>query len=269
MPRTYLLLICCCLFFSALLLAGCLPGAAPAALTAGPKEYSLSRPDGALVAQVRAVGPGSLVSLSTPAGQTVATLNLPGQIAFQSWHPGGDLLIVTTTLKDYTFGTNYQLQLHRWDGKTEPRSRILCDTTLKPLTLARWKTQLHALPKPALSPQGDVLVFLRLHDPPAFDPYLKVTLFHLEGPGELVLGSQGMPGTTPSFSVDGEVVSWQPAGEQAVQVQPWLGGEVEAGAGVRETASIDPVLLELRRLLIQGLLSPEDYRRQWLQRRQP
>ena len=269
MPRCYLLLIRCCFLAFPLLFAGCLSAGAPPALTGDAQEHSLRRPDGALVAQVRTEGQNSLVRLSTRAGQAVAALKLPGEFAGQAWHPSGELLIVTTTLKHYSFGANYQVRLHRWDGKSEPESRNLGDTTLKPLTLARWKTKLHALPKPALSPQGDVLVFLRLHDPPAFDPYLKVTLLHLDTPGELVLGSQAMPGAAPGFSADGEVVSWQAGGGQAVQVQPWLGGEVNPGAEAQETVSIDPVLLDLRRLLVQGLLSPEDYRQQWLHRRQP
>lgn len=269
MSRCYLLLMRCWLMSFALIFAGCLSAGPPLATSTGTPELSLGRPDGALFAQVRAVGPDSRIGLSTPAGQSVAALDLPGQVDWLAWHPSGDLLIVTTSLKHYSFGTNYQLQLHRWDGKAQPLSRTLADTSLKPLTLFRWGSQLHSLPKPALSSQGDVLAFLRLHDPPAFDPYLKVILLHLDAPGELVLGSQSMPGAALNFSGDGEVLSWSAGVGQTVAVQPWLGGTDPGEAGAAAASMADPLLLELRRLQIQGLLSPEDYRQQWQKRRQP
>lgn len=270
MSRCCLLLIRCWLLAFPLLLAGCLSADQAVATSTVAQELSLRRPDGGQVAGVKVVGANSQVSLNTSTGQAVASLELPGQVSWLGWHPGGDLLVVTTFLKHFSFGANYQLQLHRWDGQTKPLSRTLADTTLKPLTLAIWGAQLSAVAKPTLSPQGDVLAFLKLHDPPAFDPYLKVAVLQLETPGEMVLGSQAMPGAALRFSADGEVLSWLIFKGEKVQVQPWLGGtdRVET-AGQATGAVVDPVLLELRSLRLQGLIGPEDYRQQWQKRRQP
>lgn len=270
MSRGFSLLLRCCCLFLVLLLCGCLAAGPPAATRSASPDQSLPNADGTLHAHTRAAGSESLILLTSATGASVATLPLPGRVAWLAWHPGGELLIVTTILKHYTFGATYLVRLHRWNGQAPPLSRTLADTTLKPLTLATWAAQLSTLPQPALGPQGDVLAFLRLHDPPAFDPYLKVILMALDGPGELALGRQTMPGAALSFSADGEVLSWSATTGDTISVQPWLGEMVPAEPGQRATAAgVDPVLLGLRPLLLQGLLSPEDYRRQWQQRRQP
>lgn len=270
MSRCYLPLIRCCWVSLILLFSGCLAAGPPAATFRGSPEHSPPNPDGTVLAQARAAGSDSLILLTSETGLSVASLTLPGQVAWLAWHPGGDLLVVTTTLKHFSFGANYQLQLHRWDGQAQPLSRTLTDTTLKPLTLAIWGEQLSAVAKPTLSPQGDVLAFLKLHDPPAFDPYLKVAVLHLEAPGELLLGSQAMPGADLKFSADGEVLSWLIFKGETFQVQPWLGGtdRIET-EGQGTEAVVDPVLLGLRSLRVQGLIGPEDYRNQWQKRRQP
>lgn len=269
MSRCSLLLTRCCCVLLVLLISGCLAAGPPAATVTDSPEHSLRSPDGVLLAQSRTKGSDSLILLNSETEQSVVSIALPGRVAWMAWHPAGDLLVVTTSLQQYSFGTSYQVWLHRCNGQSQPLTRTLADTTLKPSTLAAWGGQLPSLSQPVLGPQGDVLAFLRLHDPPAFDPYLKVMLLHLDGPGEMALGRQPLPGATLSFSRDGEVLSWSPGSGQTFQVQPWLGSTVVMTTAAQPSESVDPVLLELRPLLLQGLLSPEDYRQQWQQRRQP
>lgn len=266
-PR--LLLRSCLLVMFGSFLTGCLTASAPGS---SPRlsEFSLNSADGRQQARSQSGGGVSRIELLSPSvEQPSATLDLPGEVVWMAWHPSSDLLLVTSEIQAYSFGANFKVQLYRWNGQDPPSSRLLTDTTLKPLTLARWQTRLPALPGPVLSPQRDVLAFLRLHDPPAFDPYLKVVLISLDGKGELVLGNQAMPGVPLSFTADGETLRWAEGDGRTVEVQPWLGpsglNEIEKEA----TESVDPALLQMRQLLLQGLLNQDDYRLQWQQRRQP
>lgn len=233
-------------------------------------EHGLTRADGRLQVRSQSVGGVSHLQLLDPSGmQPPATLQLPGEVTWLGWHPSNEILIVAAEIKPYSFGANYKVQLYRWNGRTQPSSRLLTDASLKPLTLARWQAGLTALPRPVLGPQGDVLAFLRLHDPPAFDPYLKLVLISLDGEGEMVLGSQAMPGAPLTFSADGESLSWTEGDGRIVDVHPWFGAVGLDHPHGEAMESVDPVLLQMRQLLFQGLLNRDDYRQQWLQRRQP
>lgn len=249
-------------------LVGCLPPGASSIPTS--TERSLVSADGFRQVRSHSSGGSSGLELLRPSGdQPAAPLNLAGEITWLGWHPSQDLLIVTTELKGYSFGGNYKVRLYRWDGFSAPSSRLLSETTLKPLTLKRWGSRLTALPAPVLSPQGEALAFLRLHDPPAFDPYLKVVLISLAGEGEMVLESQAMPGNAVSFSPNGERVSWTASEGKAVAVYPWLGPLGADDPHVLAEETVNPRLLQLRPLLLQGLLSQADYHQQWLKRGQP
>lgn len=251
-------------------LSGCLTASAPGS-SPGFSELSLNSSDGRQQVRSQTEGGTSRLQLLSSSGkQPPATLELPGEVAWLGWHPSNELLIVTSELKGYSFGANYKVQLYRWNGQTPPSSRLLTDTSLKPLTLARWQARLTALPAPVLGPQGDVLAFLRLHDPPAFDPYLKVVLISLDGEGEMVLGSQAMSGAPLAFSADGETVRWAVGDGQTEEHHPWLGpAGVEDSTKGEVSGTVDPALLQMRQLLLQRLINQDDYRQQWQTRRQP
>lgn len=263
------LIRCCLLLLASGLISGCL-GAGGAALGSASFERTLNGANGRLQVRSQSGSGASQVELLGPSGeQPSATFNLPGDVTWLGWHPSNDLLIVTTELKRYSFGANYKVQLYRWSGWTPPSSLLLTETTLKPLTLARWETRLLELSAPVLGPQGDVLAFLRLHDPPAFDPYLRVVLTSLEGEGERVLGDQAMPGTPISFSADGETVRWAAGDGQTAEIHPWLGASGLKDSMGKVDGRVDPALLQMRQLLLKGLLEQDDYRQQWQKRRAP
>ncbi len=245
----------------ALLSAGCLSRP-----QTRPQAHPIVVAEPGIQAEVTAVPEGSLVRWKGPGSSEIAHLTLPGTVSWLARHPAGDLVLLSTRIKRFSFGANYSVHLYRWDGQTPPAARLLYDTTLKPLTLTRWEYRLARLPAPQLSPQGEALALLRLHDPPAFDPYLRVILVSLDGPGELVVGSQSMPGAPLAFSADGEMLTWTEPGAPEARVWPWL-GEAPGRDGTESPAA--GALLELRRLRLQGLIGVEDYRRQWQRRNQP
>lgn len=91
----------------------------------------------------------------------------------------GEWLAFVTTVETFRFGGNLRSRLLRWDGVQAPTEELLNDVTLDRSTLAD-KEALLATLRPQLSPYGDEILLLRLHDPPAFDPYIAVVLRHLE-----------------------------------------------------------------------------------------
>jgi hypothetical protein len=76
-------------------------------------------------------------------------------------------------LKVYSFGGNLRQLLYRIDDDALVET-LLTDSTLRPSLAKQVKPLLHNLLPVSFSPQGDELVFLRLHDPPEFLPYFRL-----------------------------------------------------------------------------------------------
>jgi len=89
------------------------------------------------------------------------------------WSGRGDLLAVGFVLKVYSFGGNLRQLLYRIDDDVLVET-LLTDSTLRPSLAKQVKPLLHNLLPVSFSPQGDELVFLYLHDPPEFSPYLQL-----------------------------------------------------------------------------------------------
>ena len=90
------------------------------------------------------------------------------------WSSRGDLLAVGFVLKVYSFGGNLRQLLYRIDDDVLLVETLLTDSTLRPSLAKQVKPLLHNLLAVSFSPQGDELVFLRLHDPPLLSPYFQL-----------------------------------------------------------------------------------------------
>lgn len=108
-------------------------------------------------------------------------IGLPGRPVALARAADGTLLAVTTALRRYSFGANLTSRLFRWDGTLPPVERVLDDVSLKPQTVSQWGERLYAQLQPSVAPLGDEIVYARLHDPPAFPPYLELVQRHLGG----------------------------------------------------------------------------------------
>lgn len=177
-------------------------------------------PDGSELAAAFVTADGSrLRRFATSNGEVLAEISFPGRCeALLSRE--GEWLAFVTILESFRFGGNLRSRLLRWDGVQTPVESSLNDATLDRSTLADKNVLLTTL-RPQLSPHGDEILFLRLHDPPAFDPYLAVVLYHLEtGSAHLVTKLPNLIGAA-TYLDGGELVAYGDGINLVKIVDPW------------------------------------------------
>jgi len=113
------------------------------------------------------------LSLYASDGLLLQSWDLPTKVTALAWSARGDLLASGYRLASYSFGGNLQQTLFRvTDGQLfEAR---LTDTTLNPNTVKLLNPVLAEMLPVLFSRQGDELVYVSLHDPPEFPPFVKV-----------------------------------------------------------------------------------------------
>jgi len=111
--------------------------------------------------------------LYTSQGVLLYETLLPVALSQMVWSDRGDLLVTGFALKVYSFGGNLRQGLYKVT-REEVLETVLSDTTLKPSTLKSLVSIMQKVQPVVFSPQGDELVFAKLHDPPAFQPYLQL-----------------------------------------------------------------------------------------------
>lgn len=104
---------------------------------------------------------------------------LPVALSQMVWSVRGDLLVTGFALKVYSFGGNLRQGLYRVT-REEVLETVLSDTTLKPSTVKSLVSIMQKVQPVVFSLQGDELVFAKLHDPPAFQPYLQLRQMNWE-----------------------------------------------------------------------------------------
>jgi hypothetical protein len=115
----------------------------------------------------------TLLVLYSEEGQLLRETLLPVALTQMVWSARGELLATGFALKIYSFGGNLRQVLYRVDA--EPvKETALSDTTLKPSTVKQLSTILQSFQPVAFSPSGDELVYVQLHDPPEFPPYMQL-----------------------------------------------------------------------------------------------
>lgn len=162
---------------------------------------------------------GLLRRFATSSGEVLAEISFAGRCeALLSRE--GEWLVFVTSLESFHFGSNLRSRLLRWDGVQVPVESLLNDSTLDRSTLAA-EGKLLATLRPQLSPHGDEILFLRLHDPPAFDPYLAVVLRHLEtGSDRLIVKLPQLTGAA-TYLDGGELVAYGDGINLVRIVDPW------------------------------------------------
>ena len=183
-------------------------------------------PSGTELAAAFVVGEGSrLRRYSVGNGEVVTEISFPGRCeALLSRE--GEWLAFVTTLQSFGFGGNLRSRLLRWDGVAPPVESLLNDMTLDLSTLAESK-ELSATLRPQLSPYGDEILFLRLHDPPAFDPYLAVVLRHIETGSHRLVAKLPKQGAA-TYLEGGELVAYGDGINLVKIVEPWSEKEEES-----------------------------------------
>lgn len=124
----------------------------------------------------------TLIAVYSATGALVREHMLPVVASNMVWSGNGDLLVAGYVLKVYSFGSNLQQSLAVIKGENFNLLQ-LTDATLKPGTTKVLKPVLQKVLPVLFSEQGDELIYVRLHDPPEFAPYLKVVYTNWQAGG--------------------------------------------------------------------------------------
>ncbi|MDH3998670.1 MAG: hypothetical protein OET90_07500 [Desulfuromonadales bacterium] len=138
-----------------------------------PTFLAWSHDGSALAAAYPEVDYVTRVVVYAPDGDILQETTLPVTLSQMVWSARGDLLTTGFKLKKYSFGANLQQQFSLLNqSKVDPV--LLTDSTLKPSTAREFETMLPELQPVIFSPYGDELVYVLLHDPPEFPPFLQI-----------------------------------------------------------------------------------------------
>lgn len=196
-------------------------------------------PEGTRLAAALVKGDDTQLTVFDNKGNKVGGAALEGHVESLFWSPDHGLLAVATVLQPFTFGANLTLAIYRWQEPAAPVRTVLHEATLKPLTLHRWGALLHHTPNPALSSPGDELLFARLHDPPAFSPYLKIILRHLETGAEREVASVPITAGGAVFAAAGDATIYGD-GSVSRALDPWSGSGGETLPTPGQNLAVSP-----------------------------
>lgn len=208
--------------------------------------------DGKKIAAAYAVSTGSRLRLLVPGSPApVAETTVPGRIQQLFCRDDGQVLAVASLLQTFSFGGNFTTSLHRWDGLHSPTATVINDVSVKPLTLQTYGATLFDLVQPQLAPLQDEILFTRLHDPPAFAPYLKLVQYHLVTDRSRVI--ETLPLTSPGgrYLTAGESLVVADGQEITRQLDPWTN---VVTANLRLSGRVLAASLAGGRLLVDGHL---------------
>lgn len=185
-------------------------------------------PDGGRLAAAFSGEGETVLRLFAANGKALGETRVAGSVGALGWGSATELMAAAITLETFTFGGNLRQILYRWDGSAPPAATTLADTTLMRSTVKRWGGVLPGLFHLAVSPWGDAVVYTRFHDPPAFSPYLKVMLRHLESGAEQELAAVSLASGGVLFTPAGNGVLYGDGTGSSRIYDPW---------GERELAS--------------------------------
>lgn len=156
-------------------------------LTGNEKKISTVKPDflswstdGRQLAAATIEGDeSSRLAVYSQEGLLQADLEVPAVITGLKWTAQGELLATGYLLKVYSFGSNLKQSLYRFAGE-QISEMVLSDTTLKPSTSKTLAPVMGYVLPVHFSRLGDEMIYVRLHDPPEFPPYLVLVFKNLQ-----------------------------------------------------------------------------------------
>lgn len=185
-------------------------------------------PDGERLAAAFAGRNDTRLKVFSSGGEPREEVVVEGRIAQLLWISGEQLLAGAVKMETFTFGSEHRTIIYRWNGSEEPAKVAEHSTVAKPRTLHDWGDRLYRTVHMALSPLGDEVLYTRLHDPPAFSPYLKVVMRHLGTGVERELANVSLTSMGGIFAHDeNETVIYGDGSGRMRQVDPWMEEERE------------------------------------------
>ena len=131
-------------------------------------------PDGSVLAAAFSIADyETRLKLYSAQGELLHETVLPAALSQMVWSVRGDLLVTGFALKAFSFGASLQQFLYRVNG-ADVVTTVLSDTTLRLTTMQRFLPVMPGILPMAFSPSGDELVYVQLHEPPQFQPYMQL-----------------------------------------------------------------------------------------------
>lgn len=159
-------------------------------------------------------------------GRVLKKTTLSATLSHLTWSRRGDLLATGFVLKVYTFGGNLRQLLYRIDLDSV-KEMLLSDSTLRPALAKQVQPLLHNLLPVAFAPQGDELVFLRLHDPPEFSAYFQLLYQNWQVDTPRELDKFPLQSMAFDWNLSGEsIVVQSETGQQTISLWPEQGNAV-------------------------------------------
>lgn len=169
-----------------------------------------------------AAGFKGTIRVFSAAGVPGEEITLPGRVVALAWRSNTEILAALVEIDLYTFGASHRAWLQLWrPGEGESLSSKLGDATLKPLTVRDWGSRINQVITLDIAPAGDEIVFTRLHDPPAFPPYLAIVQRHLETGRERLIAKVDLFSAGARYAKDGERLIYGDGDRRTVRVDPW------------------------------------------------
>ena len=198
--------------------------------TLGEKPLAVAwSPDGERLATASPQGTGTALRILDGHGAVLSEASIAGRVTKLAWRSPAELLAAAITIDKFAFGANIKGRLLSWDGVAAPVATTLNDITVRPF-IAKWplETLYHTLSF-TLSPLGDEIVYTRLIDPPAFAPYLRIVIRHLESGAEKEVTGVAVGSAGAVYAADGERILYGDGDAASHWFDPW---------GERELATI-------------------------------
>lgn len=209
-------------------------------------------PDGRQLAAAFPQGEETALRLYDRQGNALVQTRVAGRVTGLAWRGApSEILAFAVKQRVYSFGANLAEVLYRWDGKGEPSSIGLHETNLLPAIVKRWEGSIqHALGF-ALSPLDDEIIYARFYAPPAFEPYLKLVLRHLESGREREVATASLLAAGGVFSRDGERILCGDGARETRLLDPWGDRTLATFPSPGRTLALSP---SGRYLLLDGRL---------------
>ncbi len=195
---------------------------------------------------------GTALRIFSREGTILAETHIEGHVTTLAWNTSAELLAFAMKLRSYRFGSLLKLSLIRWNGLDSPAVTVLSnDTTLKPQTNMALGGRLPRVLTMVLSPLHDEILYFRMHDPPAFAPYLTLILRNLGSGVERQIASVSVLSGGAAFSPDGEGLVYSNGTGTTRWSDPRGGGEMSSIPSPGKNLALSP---EGSYLLLDGLL---------------
>ena len=178
-------------------------------------------PDGKRLAAALPGGDSGTLAIFSRQGESIAQAPVPGRVTSIEWVSPTDLVALGVGVRAFSFGSAITATLYRWDGTSEPQATRLFETTVKPLTVRQWGDRTVTSISMAISPERDEMLYTRLHDPPAFSPYMRIILRNLDNGAERDVATVPFSSGGGRFVGLGDRIVYGDGSSSSTLMEPW------------------------------------------------